>query len=253
MSQDVIQRVQSLSLKYKLLFGLGACLLIAPLTAWLLWGLLGGVALVAAFGIGAAVIAAAPVVSMRLANWQLRAVVAEATANPIETRWNNFRIEESSLANFGNEIERFEAKLVKTLKDLESLERDYPGDPETARFRTYYEDMVRLKELQWQDFERAQSALAEKRRSIEKMERMYAMAKTAQEAGAAAGAKLTFLQEIADRAAIGAADQKVASSMAQLQRRLRERVQERQALPSAAPNVIEGQAIRLPERAGRQS
>lgn len=224
MTTDVMQRVQSLSTKYKILIALGACLIVAPLTALILWGFVGVLALIAAGIVGCVAIAFAPVFAMKLANWQLRAVIAEAEANPIPTRWNNFYIEERNLQSFAAQIESFAGKIIKAKREQDLLELDYPNDPDTAYFRTYVADMERLKDLQWADFKDAQVALEAKRRAITKMERMFNMANTAQAAGAASGARLTHLQEIAEKAAIGAADQRVADSLAQLQRRLNERV-----------------------------
>lgn len=65
-------------------------LLIVSPVLWVLSALLLGslVASIATIAIGAAALAAAPVFSMKLANWRNRAIKDEATKNPIETLEN---------------------------------------------------------------------------------------------------------------------------------------------------------------------
>src|SRR5688572_2047436 len=110
MTQDVQERFGKLSTRWKVGIVALALLAVAPVTYFMLVGLLGLLAVGAAVLLGAVGIAVAPVISMKLANWQMKAVIAEATENPIETRWNNWKEEMQNLESFGTQIQSFEGK-----------------------------------------------------------------------------------------------------------------------------------------------
>lgn len=190
---------------------------------------------------------AGPVWGMKLANWQMKAVIEEATRNPIETRWNNYAIEQKNLEVEGSKIQKFEAKILLSRKKLVEAEHVYgANDPAVMELREADTAMSQLLGFQWDDYKAVKASLEQKKRSIEKMSMLYDVAMAQQDAASSSNAKLTVLQEIAEKAAINAADEAVAMSMAQLKRRLMERVPEGKPAQLQAPNVIpiEGKVIK---------
>lgn len=96
-----------------------ACIVVAPFVFLLVQGIVG---LAIAALCGAAIIAAAPVVAMKLANWKLKGLKAEARQNPIESRQNialqardRIRQAESELSGLATEVRNF-ADLVADLR-----------------------------------------------------------------------------------------------------------------------------------------
>src|SRR6516225_97876 len=83
--QDLEFRKIKLDNKWKLILGGLGILVIAPLTTTLLWGVLGFLAVILGAAIGLSAIAFAPVFSTKLASTRIRAIMAEADKNPIET------------------------------------------------------------------------------------------------------------------------------------------------------------------------
>jgi len=75
--------------KYNTIFKVGliaiAAFVVAPIIFTVVTGMVG---LIAAAVIGLVAVNAAPWVSMKLANWKIKSIVAEAKANPIETLTN---------------------------------------------------------------------------------------------------------------------------------------------------------------------
>jgi hypothetical protein len=110
---------QALAARFKWAIAALACIIVAPFVFLLVQGIVG---LAVAALIGAAAIAAAPVVSMKLANWKLKGLKQEARQNPIESRQNialqareRIRVAEQELTTLATEIRGF-ADMVAELR-----------------------------------------------------------------------------------------------------------------------------------------
>lgn len=109
--------------------GLVGVLLVAPVIWMLAYAVLGaaalGVSLVVAGVVGLTIVNMAPVVTMKLANAKIKAIMAEAARNPIPTLWNEWEKDgeelrefEKAIADYATEIENVQSKAKKLTVDL---------------------------------------------------------------------------------------------------------------------------------------
>lgn len=207
------------------LFFVGA-LIVSPI---IFLAIKGAVGLIIAGGIAALTIALAPVLSMKLANWRLKGVMAEASRNPVETRWNIYKERLAALENFAAQIEKFTSKLGYFETQLAQLRKDYPD--EVSPFERMVMAMTQLKRAREEEYLRARDAVAKYKRETEKAERIWNMALSARDLGQAANMKIDVLKEIAEKTALNAVEVEMNASFAQLDRLMLERVEE---LPAAS-------------------
>lgn len=200
--------------------GLVAAVVVAPLT-WLvaqavlgLAALGGALALAAVVGLG--VINGAPVVSMKFANWKLRALKQEAERNPIETLQaqqieleSGLQKEAAAITNFDGEVETYRCSLQNELSKG-FAEAAASGLP-TLR------NMERLLAFRRTKFKRAQASLKERRKKVELAESSYRVALAAQRVTAASGeTQSNVLTKILEDIAFASVDKTVNLSMAEL-------------------------------------
>lgn len=253
---DLKERFTKLSHRWKLaLVGVGV-LLAAPFAYAALMGTLTLIALVIAFAIVSAAVSFAPWFAMKLANWQLKAVIDEATRNPIETKQNIYKQKLEALMQVAENIERFTALILKNESRLALLKRDYPADPRTAAHERFVAQMKELKVMREQEYRKTAQVLERYKRAIESDQAFWEASIEAQDLKNAAGqTKLTALQDFADRAASNSVENEVNAMFAQLDRVMMERVEEPahevHVLP--APEAEDAQVLRMSQRVGLRS
>ena len=86
-----------------------AGILFAPVALLAVGGLIG---IIIAGTISLSIIYATPVVAMKLANWRLKMLKAEATKNPVETLQNQYVQKEAALQQLKENIRTFTAQVL---------------------------------------------------------------------------------------------------------------------------------------------
>jgi len=218
---SIQQRAAKLSTWTKVaIVGIGG-FIVSPIIFFVIQGLIG---LVIAAGIGLACIATAPMIGLKVANWRMKGVKAEASKNPVETRWNLYNERVKALEAYASEIQRFTAKLGIFETQLAKLRQDYPDEVEP--FERMVKAMTQLKLQREAEYRRAREALDKHKRETEKAERIWTMAMAARDLGEAANMKIDPLKEIAEKTALDAVELEMNNSFAQLDRLMLERVEE---------------------------
>lgn len=180
--QDIQTRVNSLSTRTKLILAGIAAFLVAPIIFTVVKGLIG---LAAAGIVGGAIIAFAPVVSMKFANWRVRAITGEAKENPIETLTNLLAAKRAAFNQFKSDV----TTAITARSDFENKVADfakkYPA--RAPEFRKQLERMTELVERKKVALADAEQMLADGANKLEEMRAYWAMSEAAIAANRAAG------------------------------------------------------------------
>lgn len=239
---DVKQKFERLSLRWKVAIVALGVVLAAPFAYAAFMGTLALVSGIIALAIVSASIAFAPVWAMKLANWRLKAVMAEATANPIPTKWNIYRERVEALKANAEKIQRFQAMIGQKEGEVERLEKAFPA--EGPPFRKFIEAMKALLEQRKREFKVAQRAVENYRVETEKAEMVWNLAVSARELQVASGkTALDPLKAIADKTAMASVELAMNDAFAQLDRVMLERVDEPAALAAPADSATSGLKI----------
>lgn len=220
-------RKQSLATKAKWGLGLAGAVVVAPVAFLAVQGIVG---LAIAFVVGSVCINFAPVMSMKLANWKLKAIVSEANANPIETLQNLYIEHRKELEAKGQAIIDFEAEVGNFDDQLIDFRKRPDCADEVPRYEEIssrmHEGLATMK-LCWNDFKVQVADLAHK---IEKAQAIYKMACAAARVTALSGsAQSQVFDEIKQRVALDS----VRSSMNRSFAALNQAIESRQrALPT---------------------
>jgi hypothetical protein len=159
-----------------------AGLIVSPIIFLAIKGLI-GLAIAAVTGL--AIVTFTPWISMKFANWKVKAIAHEAAQNPIETLTNLLMAKRQAWNEFKENVETAVAARATFKTKTEEFARRYPS--RAPEFQAQLQNMTDL-------VERKKSALMEAKKSIElgehKLEEMKAyweMSQIAQAANAAAG------------------------------------------------------------------
>jgi len=128
-------------------FGLGAvCVMVFGLLAPFLFMAVGGlVAAILFVLIGGASMALAPAMSMKFANWRIKAIQAEARRRPIETMTAILIRRQKDLGKLHVKIDKYEAAVQLFRSKVASLKRQYPDEQKV--FEEQLEGMETLLKL----------------------------------------------------------------------------------------------------------
>lgn len=159
-----------------------AGLLVSPFIFLAIGGLVG---LIIAAVVGATAVTFAPVVSMKLANWKVKAIVAEATENPIETMINALAAKRRAFDNFKTNVENSISARNTFKQKCESFAKKYPQ--RAAEFQSQLDRMTLLVEKKKTALGEAQQALEDGDNKLEEMKAYWEMSKDAIELNKAAG------------------------------------------------------------------
>lgn len=159
-----------------------AGLVVSPIIFLTIKGLIG---FAIAGVIGLAVVSFAPWVSMKFANWKVKAIVHEASVNPIETLTNLLIAKKAAWEEFKTNVETAATARANFKTKTEEFAKRYP-----ARAPEFVTQLERMTDL----VERKKKALVDARKSIqagedklEEMKAYWEMSQAAQAANTAAG------------------------------------------------------------------
>lgn len=207
----------------------------AKITRWVQVGLIGVAGLIAvpfvflaikgiigliiAALLGFTVVAFAPWVSDKFANWRLKAIKKEAWANPIETFQMEYIRNGDKLKQFEQQLTQFTAELEKFLQDFERFKPDLSPD-EVRRYEAQISAYHKMKAFRQSKFEQALRSQVKFKKEIEKAERSYKMALAAIRMNNVAGADFDPLEQIRRDTAIESVQTAVATSFADMETEL---------------------------------
>lgn len=206
------RKQKRLTLVGKVALALVAMVVISPVIYYALSGLIGlGLSLL----VGMVIIHAAPVVSMKLANYKLRALKAEAEANPIDTLENQQIAKEAQLKNQESAITKFDSAVETYRGSLMEEARNFPEAAAAGIPRL--RDMERLLAYRRIKYKHAQSQLKARAQKVRAAASSYRVALAGQEVTRAAGeTDGVVLDKILEGIAFAAVDNAVNTTMAEL-------------------------------------
>lgn len=161
---------------------LGISFVAAPVVLVALPGLIG---LVATLAIGVTAVNVAPVFSMKIANWRIKAKKAEAAKNPVETLQNDYGRRETALQQFRESINTFAAKVQTFADKVATFKTQYPEEVE--KFANQLTKMKKLLELRRNKYRDATKQLELYQEEIQKAGAIWEMGQAAAELTQAAG------------------------------------------------------------------
>ena len=163
------------------LIGLGA-LIISPIIFMVVQGMIG--AIIAA-GVGLVAVNAAPWFSMKLANWKVKAIIAEAKENPIETMVNLLVEKKKAFHEFRKSVESAVTASKVFRNQTNEFSRKYPA--RAAEFTKQADDMEKLIQRKVTALQEAKQMLTVGEEKLVEMQAYYDMSQSAIAANKAAG------------------------------------------------------------------
>jgi hypothetical protein len=131
LGEETVVRLQNWAKRWKWLLWALVPIAVAPLTAIILWGILGILSLIVAGAISISAIIYAPVYVEKLKNRRTKALMNEARKHPIETHTNIYLARKRRIAEADQRIVNFETAVgVYTSKRI-AYERKHPTDTQT--------------------------------------------------------------------------------------------------------------------------
>lgn len=163
------------------LVGLGA-LVISPIIFMVVKGIVG---LAIAGIVGLVVVNAAPVLSMKLANWKVKGIVSEAKENPIETMVNLLAEKKKAFDSFKIAVENAATAKKDFAQKCSQFSKKYPA--RAHEFEVQLAAMTQLVEKKVQALQDAKASIDLGYVKLDEMRAYWEMSQAAQEANAAAG------------------------------------------------------------------
>lgn len=159
-----------------------AGLLVSPIIFLTIKGLIG---LIIAALLGLAVVSFTPWISLKFANWKVKAIVHESSQNPIETLVNLLVAKREAFENFKQNVESAVTARDDFRSKVETFTKRYPARaPEFKQKLQQMTDLVEKKKIALRD---ADKALEEGELKLEEMRAYWEMSLAAQKAHQAAG------------------------------------------------------------------
>lgn len=159
-----------------------AVLIISPIIFMIVKGIVG---LIIAGLVGLIAVNAAPVISMKLANWKVKGIVSEAKENPIETMQNLLVAKKNAFMTFKRDVENATAGYKTFERKIEEFSKQYPQ--RAKEFMVQLEAMEKLVTQKQQALLQAQAAIKEGDNKLTEMKAFWDMSQIAQEANKSAG------------------------------------------------------------------
>lgn len=215
MEQSLDIRRANISRNVKLAGGAVACLVVAPLTFFILQGLIGILALAAAGIVAFTLIQLAPWYADKVANWRMKLITHEAQKNPVETMKNEYvlkmqiiQAKDQKIAEFAGRLDDFKDKMVQ-------FGKRYPE--ELPRYQEVVAKMTRVLDRQKQKQRDAKLAAVEFKAAMDKGEAIYEMACAAHDVSALAGdIEQQVFRDIKTQVAFDAINHKFNTAVAEL-------------------------------------
>ena len=157
-------------------------LIVAPVIFLAIKGLIG---LVIAGVVGLGVVTFTPWVTMKFANWKVRAIMAEAKENPIETMVNLLSAKQIAFKEFQINVTTAVTARNNFKSKIEAFAVKYPA--RAPEFKTQLSRMTDLVERKKKALNDAEHMLEEGHNKLEEMKAYWEMSQAAQAANKAAG------------------------------------------------------------------
>jgi hypothetical protein len=200
--------------------------IVAPFVLQAIGGLIG---LGVAAAIGFIGINFASYFSMKVANWRLKAIKAEAMKNPVETLQNQYVQKQHALEDYKSQIAKFAAQVMAFADQVKGYVKEGLEDAQT-----YVEQLNKMKqllEIRKQKYQEAQDMLAEFAETISRTEKKWKMAVAAMAMNEAAGEIAgDAFDKICIETSLDAVQNKLNESFAQLDIALMEDEREKRQL-----------------------
>lgn len=213
--EELDVRKETLEKRFKLGLGIVSVVVIAPFTFIILQGILGAAALVVAGIVGFTIIQLAPVFAMKLANWRIKLITAEAQKNPIETM-KSILIEKSQDVQIADrKIVEFDGKIADYHDKIVGFKKKYPEESPRYeeienKMRTGLASMKRKQVT-------AKQVLGELKCNIDKAESIYTMALAAADVTSlSADVEKQVFQDIKQQVSFDAVTHKLNTAVAAL-------------------------------------
>lgn len=121
--EDLKDKHKRIAKRWKIALALLIGVIAAPVVVAGIEGLLG---LIAIWLISTAAIQFAPVASMKIANWKLKMIKAEAEANPVETMEDVYKEKSEAIQSGDEKIVAFEGRYRTYVDQLEDFKANHP-------------------------------------------------------------------------------------------------------------------------------
>lgn len=215
------QRIENL---VKVALVLGVAFIVGPFIVAIVKGVIG---LAIAFAVSYFGVQFAPVFGVKVANWRLKALKAEAAKNPIETLERSLQNRTEALGSFRDTIRNSSAELAQFKDKLAGFKKTYPQD--AAKFDEQVSQMEQLLKHRVKRYEDAREGIEQFRVEIEKARAIWNMAQAAAAMNKAAGVDVDqFFMKIQTDTAIDSVQKSLNSAIADLELSLSD---EKQAAP----------------------
>ena len=214
--------------------GLAGAALISPVVFLAVKGIVG---LAIAAALGFTLVQLAPLFALKVANWRMKALVAEVEKNPIETMRNLYVEKADELASADRNIEDFETEIRNFDDQVETFKAQYPSEAAN------YEELSRKMREALADMKREQTAarreLAHFEQQIRKAEAIYKMSTAAAKVvKLSRSAEAQVFARIREQVAFDAVRTQLNRAFSSLNNALERRSDARAALPEAKPATV---------------
>jgi len=172
------QRVANIA---KFAIGFIGAVVISPFVFLAVKGLVG---LAIAGAVGLAIVNFAPAVAMKFANWKVKAIVAEAKANPIETLNNLLIAKRQAFVEFKHQVENASAAERDFAEKVRQFKVQYPA--RAPEFESQLAAMHTLVQQKIVALQNAQVAIHQGEDKLKEMQAYWDMSQAAQKANRAA-------------------------------------------------------------------
>ena len=239
----VEQRKARLAAAAKWWFGLVGAAIVAPVVFLAVQGLVG---LILAGVLGLAIVHGAPVLSMKFANWKIKAVKAEAARNPVETMQHVLMEKGAAVSAFAQRVEDFATEVRNFNDKLDGFRAQFPA--EAPKFEETLRSMQQLLKLRRQRLKEARDELTRLEGEIRKADAIWKMSLAASRMHRAAGmTEDSIMQRIKTETAVDSVQSSLNRALSQLETSLSE---EALALESNPSPTIDVNAVEIRERVG---
>jgi hypothetical protein len=182
MSDDINVKRDKIAKYAKWGLGLVGAAVISPFVFLAVKGLIG---LALAAVVGVAIINLAPVVSMKFANWKVKAIVSEAMVNPIETLTNLLIEKRKAFESFKENVTTAATAAKNFATKVDGFKKKFPA--RAPEFEAQLAAMTELVKRKYQALRDAEHSLNEGDAKLDEMKAYWEMSQAAQAANKAAG------------------------------------------------------------------
>ena len=158
-----------------------AALIISPIIFMVVKGMVG---LIIAGAVGLVAVNIAPIVSMKLANWKVKGIVAEAKENPIETMYNLLAAKKQAFQVFKSNVQDAQVGLKTFEQKCTEFAKQYPA--RAQEFIVQVDNMNKLVTRKREALLQAQDAIKHGELKLSEMSAYWEMSQIAQAANKSA-------------------------------------------------------------------